>query len=186
MSISKSPNRNTFQEDNYIKRCETEGKEPRDDYIDMFKTIREQKVSLEQDPEWQKNNLEHDLRSTDWMLEKVRTNNNYAQNLYAAMCNNEFQRLDTWQILKDETWGCSWRSAGGIVANMQEKGDYIDWYCSGIQNHVTDQAYMDMTQEEKDHYETIRYYVSEGVVTEEIKSDLNQLGWRVVNDDVED
>ena len=63
---------------------------------------------------------------------------------------------------------------------MRESGDYIDWYCSGIRNEVTDQAYMDMTQEEKAHYETIRGYVNESVVTEEIESDLKQLGWAVL------
>jgi hypothetical protein len=41
---------------------------------------------------------------------------------------------------------------------------------------------MDMTQEEKAQYERVRGYVNEGVVTEEIESDLNQLGWAVLPD----
>jgi hypothetical protein len=179
MSISKSPERNTFRADNYIKRCEADGKEPREDYIDLFKSVHKQKLDQETDTNWQKNNLEYDLRSTDWILEKVRNNDTYAQNLYAALCNNEFQHLDTWQILKDETWSCSWRYAGGIIADMREQGDYIDWYCSGIRNEVTDQQYMDMTQEEKTQYETVRGYVSESVVTEEIEQDLKILSWQV-------
>ena len=124
--------------------------------------------------------MEQDLRTTQWILDKVRNREVYAQNLYAALCNREFQQLDVWPILTGETWHCSWRYAGGLVADMRGDGDYMNWYCSGILNDVTDQAYMDMTQEEKAHYETIRGYVNEGVVTEEIESDLNQLGWAVL------
>lgn len=181
MTLSKSPKRNTFQMEKYVERCEAEGRLPSPEYITMYESFSTEKNKREQQLEWKENNLEYDLRSTDWILEKVRTNTVYAQNLYAALCNNDFQRLDTWPILTGETWGCSWRYAGGIIADMQEKGDYIDWYCSGIRNEVTDQAYMDMTQEEKAHYETVRGYVGEGVVTEEIVNDLNRLGWAVLD-----
>jgi hypothetical protein len=124
--------------------------------------------------------MEQDLLTTQWILDKVRDREVYAQNLYAALCNREFQQLDVWPILTGETWHCSWRYAGGLVADMRGDGDYMNWYCSGILNDVTDQAYMDMTQEEKAQYERVRGYVSEGVVTEEIESDLNQLGWAVL------
>ena len=124
--------------------------------------------------------MEQDLLTTQWILDKVRDREVYAQNLYAALCNREFQQLDVWPILTGETWHCSWRYAGGLVADMRGDGDYMNWYCSGILNDVTDQAYMDMTQEEKAQYEQVRGYVSEGVVTEEIESDLNQLGWAVL------
>ena len=126
--------------------------------------------------------MEQDLRTTQWILDKVRNREVYAQNLYAALCNREFQQLDVWPILTGETWHCSWRYAGGLVADMRGDGDYMNWYCSGILNDVTDQAYMDMTQEEKAQYERVRGYVNEGVVTEEIESDLNQLGWAVLPD----
>jgi hypothetical protein len=53
---------------------------------------------------------------------------------------------------------------------MLGKGDYIDWYCSGIgnkeQGHTPDSDGRD--------------YVAEGVVTEEIRKDLQDLGWSVV------
>jgi hypothetical protein len=165
----------------YVERCEAEGRLPSADYIAMYESFSTEKNKREQQLEWEENNLEYDLRSTDWILEKVRINTVYAQNLYAALCNNDFQRLDTWPILTGETWHCSWRYAGGIVADMRESGDYIDWYCSGIRNEVTDQAYMDMTQEEKAHYDTVRGYVGEGVVTEEIVNDLKLLGWAVLD-----
>jgi hypothetical protein len=138
--------------------------------IELEQQWRTEILLKEEDPEWKKDNLEYDLRTTDWILEKVRTRDDYAQNLYAAMCNREFQRLDVMPILKGETWGCSWRYAGGIIADMQEKGDYIDWYCSGIR---------DSDRETED---TDSLYVTEGTVTDEVREDLNRLGWAVLDD----
>lgn len=123
--------------------------------------------------------LEWDLRSTDWILNKVRSNSLYAQNLYAALCNNRFRKTDIEssasnliKILKEEIspWSCSWRYAGGIVSDMCEQGDYLDFYCSGI---------IDEESQEKDSY------VYEGHVTEEIRSDLLKLGWIVIEESEE-
>ena len=90
------------------------------------------KLDLENDPEWRKDNLEYDLRTNEYMVNKVRTDEVYAQHLYAALCNNDYQKNDVWPILQDKRWSCSWRYAGGILANMCGEGDYMDWYCSGI------------------------------------------------------
>ena len=137
--LSRSPDRGTFQMGKYIKRKRELGEEPSQDYLDMYKNFAEQKLALEADPEWQKDNLEYDLRTTDWILEKVRSSEAYAQNLYAAMCNRGFQKNDTWPVLANQSWGCSWRYAGGIVADMRQEGDYIDWYCSGIRGDYQDE-----------------------------------------------
>ena len=110
-------------------------------------------------------NLEEDIRACDWMLKKVQDRETYAQNLYAAMCNNVFQRNEVWPRLRDEYWSCSWRSAGGIVADLRGQGDYIDWYCSGI-----------MGVGEADSFQG---YVSESTVTDEIRQDLFAIGWTV-------
>ena len=171
--ISKSPQRHTFQKEGYVKRCEEKGEEPSADYLDMFEKILEQEDHKFDDPKSRINNMEYDLLTTDWILEKVRTNDSYAQNLYAAMCNNEFTKREMWPILKDQRWSCSWRYAGGIIADMQQKGDYIDWYCSGIRN--------DRYQDDLDSI-TPGQYVSESVVTEEIEMDLYKLGWLVIKD----
>jgi hypothetical protein len=112
--------------------------------------------------------LEYDLRTTEWILAKVRASDSYAQNLYAAMCNMRFQPLEVFPILKDEYWSCSWRSAGGIVADMLQKGDYIDWYCSGIGSAEAGYGLGHSSGEG---------YVPEGHVTEEIAADLKELGW---------
>ena len=174
--IASSPERHTFQKDGYIKRCEEKGEEPNPDYVAMYKTWREQDAENLVDPAWQRNNMEYDLRSSKEMCDKVKQSDNYAQNLYAAMCNMTWQSREFWQELKGETWSASWRHAGGIVADMQETGDYINWYCSGIGNEEygngLDGTIPDVTDG--------RNYVPEGTVTEEIELDLNRLGWRPV------
>ena len=86
-----------------------------------------------QSDEFKINNMEYDMSQADWFVSRVRGSDAYAQNLYAALCNNSFQKQDVWLILKDAYWSCSWRSAGGIVADLRDCGeDYMDWYCSGI------------------------------------------------------
>ena len=89
----------------------------------------------------------------------------YAQNLYAALCNNEFKHVDCPSILPENWYSMSWRAAGRVVSearNMNE--DYLDYYCSGII--------------ENDSYSSV---VEEGTITEEIKQDLFRLGWTVCN-----
>lgn len=179
--ISKSPERHTFQMNNYVKRKEEEGLEPHEEYIEMFKTWKAQDEENMVNPDWQKDNLEYDLRSTEWILEKARGDEVYAQNLYAAMCNNEFVKREMWPILKDQRWSCSWRHAGGIIADMRQEGDYIDWYCSGIRDTAVleDEQFQQLSREEQEHYLNRQAFVSESVVTDEIKDDLYKLGWLV-------
>lgn len=106
-------------------------------------------------------NLEYDLLRISWIGIKCQ-DENYAQNLYAALCNNLFFK-------NNKEWSCSWRYSGGIVAELRntfiddwtKKEDYINWYCSGMSDK--------------------KEYVSEGTVTSEIMSDLNNLGWEVRN-----
>lgn len=108
-------------------------------------------------------NLERDLRKTWWLVDKVQAKEIYAQNLYAALCNNEFAPVDTWAILENIRWSCSWRYAGGIIADIRGSGDYLDWYCSGAWK--TD--YEDCWREE-------------GQVASEIKKDLDGIGWIII------
>lgn len=136
------------------------------DMLEYYMDFNNRRLDKEADPEWQKDNMEYDLRTSKVMVDKVRASDSYAQNLYAAMCNNEFQRNDVMPILTDKRWSCSWRYAGGILADMTGMGDYMDYYCSGI--GPTDS-------------ETYKDFVNESFVTDEIRQDLFDLGWVVVN-----
>ena len=112
-------------------------------------------------------NLEHELKNCDWIIAKAKSDKSYAQNIYASLCNMEWQKRDIWPILKEETWSCTWRYAGGLVAQLIEEGDYMDWYCSGI---GTDNL----------------KYVREGTVTDEIAEDFLKLGWMSIPSDSDD
>jgi hypothetical protein len=159
--ISKSPERGTYLKEAYLKRCAEQGVEPDSNTLATYDYTIE---SLEQkwdDPNTKVDNMEYDLLITEWILEKVRNSESYSQNLYAAMCNNEFVKNDVWPILSDDRWSCSWRGAGGIISDMRQEGDYIDWYCSGIGGDD-------------------KNFVNEGHVTDEIRDDLLKLGWLVI------
>lgn len=125
----------------------------------------------QQDLDWKENNLEYDLRNTEWICAKAKQHPWYAQNIYAALCNQIWQRHDVWPILKGQTWSCSWRYAGGIVADMVGQGSYLDYYCSGIGGGL------DLSTHTSNNL-----FVGEGVVTEEIQKDFLKLGWTLVTD----
>jgi len=176
--LSKSPQRYTFQKERYLKRRADEGKTPENDedvkaMADYYDSWLIESDNKELDPNWAENNMEYDLRTTGWILEKVRSSNSYAQNLYAAMCNNDFLKNEFMPRLSGKTWSCSWRYAGGIIADMQGHGDYINWYCSGIRGGHLD-------AEEDDIKEHDLGFVAESVVTDEIRADLRKLGWEVI------
>ena len=114
-----------------------------------------------------KHSLERDLYHSKHIMDKAVDNDVYCQNLYAALCNNEFQKLDVEPIIIDERWSCSWRYAGGIASklfNNMGMEDYMQYYCMG------------MAVEESNGY------VSEDTVTDEIRADLLSIGWAVVID----
>lgn len=125
--------------------------------------------------------LEEELYKCEWICAKCHEDY-YAQNLYAAMCNMQWQPNELIPILKDEVWTVSWRGSGRIISNIRNRlftqpdgfsktEDYIDWYCSGIQ--------ADYSDEYKDEGYP-KGFVAEGFVTDEIKEDLSRLGWRPV------
>ena len=116
--------------------------------------------------------LDFDLVQCEKIVAKVRDNRIYAQNLYAALCNTEWQEQDAWEVLRDQTWSCSWRTAGSIVADMRGAGDYMDWYCSGMMTSHPDD---DLGTAD---YKTQRGFRTEGDVSEEIADDLCSIGWR--------
>lgn len=136
MKIATSPDRGSFNrkiiQDQYEKSKISE-----EDYIKWIELMdrAEEEREIEKD-------LEFDLRSCVEIVEKCKKSENYSKKLYAALCNNIFEK-------DEKEYSCSWRHSGGIVADLNEKGDYIDWYCSG----------------------------NEGILDEEICADLKKIGW---------
>lgn len=109
-------------------------------------------------------NLEKDLRKIVHKLD----DESYAIKLYGALCSMRW--MEVWEPvdhLKTKVdwvhrrnknnirpwkivYSCSWRYAGGLVATLRAEGeDYLSFYCSG----------------------------NEGEVDDEIRKDLNNLGW---------
>ena len=176
MEPSKSPDRHSFQKNGYIKRMAEKNEPVNEDYLDYFQKVIEDHKHKWDDPKNRINNMEYDLLTTDWILEKVRASETYAQNLYAAMCNNDFIPIAVIPILRQspekDYWGASWRYAGGIVADMRQEGDYIDWYCSGIRGGPIEDASVQKAWDDKK-------FVPEGMITDEIRNDLQRLGWAI-------
>ena len=86
--------------------------------------------------------LDADLMASARIRELV-ADRRFAEDLYRALCNISWFRAA-------REWSCTWRGAGGIVADLRDLGEeYIDFYCSG----------------------------REGTVTEEVARELKQLGW---------
>ena len=174
--MNKSPQRGTFHSKCRFEDVIAEGGNPDEDEdvqraLDLERMINKHQAQCEADEKWKENNLEYDLRSTKWVCDKAKASEAYAQNIYAALCNQDWQKNEVWPLLKGETYSCSWRYAGGIVADMREEGDYINWYCSGIRG------------EQGIDYEPPLTFVSEGTVTDEIREDFFKLGWIPVNDE---
>jgi len=161
--LRTSPDKYTFQKENYIKRCKEKDQAPNMDYLNFWEKTIEARAENERNIAWLENNMEYDLLMSDYIAEKCK-DDKYAQNLYAALCNNSFIKNEVWPILVEKTWSCSWRYAGGIIADIREQGDYLDWYCSGMAGGLGN-----------GDEDGSKGYVGESVITEEIKDDLLKL-----------
>jgi hypothetical protein len=185
--ISRSPERHTFQKEQYIERMKEKDEAVNEDYLAMYDSYAEQHEAKFQEPASRIENMEYDLLTTEWILEKVRESDVYAQNLYASMCNRDFIKHAVIPILKNQRWSCSWRYAGGIIADMRQEGDYIDWYCSGIRgDRLSTEEFEKLSLEQQARAKEYDAYVGEGVVTDEIREDLFRLGWVVQDDDMDE
>ena len=161
--MRRSPNRYTFQLESYKQRQAEAGKTAENDDTtrameEFYASFKARDAENEADPEWRKNNLEWDLRTSDVMCARVK-DDEYAKKLYSALCNTDWLPIEVIPLLRQhpdkDMWSCSWRYAGGIIANMREQGDYMDWYCGGM----------------------------EGFIDPEIAKDLKELGWQGIDSD---
>lgn len=99
-----------------------------------------------------KPNLFRDIIDSQTIKNKMRASKDYCKRFYAAMCNT-----DVYKTGESGEYGYSWRSAGGLIADILGEGDYLDWYCSG----------------------------NEGYVDDEIADDLNEIGWVAIPMEIE-
>ena len=111
-----------------------------------------------------------DITTTDWIVEKMVKSDSYTQNLYAAICNNELMRNDVYDILVNNRISFSWRAIAGILSEASNRTSYMEFYCSGI----------NVLEEDIEGDHPCYGFVSESVVTDEIRQDLKKLGWIVM------
>ena len=137
MKFYTSPDNGSFWR-SYLDKSYADGtmtKELYDAYIQIHENDTkndEKRMSEDTEP-----NLERDLRSSKDIHDKCVNSEVYCRDLYAALCNNRF-------FYNNKEWTCSWRYAGGIVSDIIEKGDYIQFYCSGNEGKVTDEVRLDL------------------------------------------
>jgi len=84
--------------------------------------------------------LEWDLGET-WIRKKM-DDFKYAENVYNAICNTQWQHVET-----NEIFHCSWRHAGDIVARNRRYGEcYMDFYCSGNEGVIDPEIVTDFAK----------------------------------------
>lgn len=80
-------------------------------------------------PDWR--DFEGDLAEA--LAERIKADDAFAGATYAALCNVD------WGHEKGSTYSCSWRYAGGLIAQIRGEGDYLNWYCYGGEGEVADE-----------------------------------------------
>lgn len=123
-------------------------------------------------------NLELDLKNSSEILAKCKASDAYTQNVYAALCNTQWQKHELFPLIKGYLWNCTWRRAGRIASELRGEGDYMDYYCSGMGgfelSYDVEQAAAWMTEHQ---------YIAEALITDEVRADLAGLDWHPVSDD---
>lgn len=95
--------------------------------------------------------LESDMKA-DAQIVALCAEREVAEDFYRALCNMRWKKVDyraeDEQIVdrlkgeEPDVWSCSWRYAGGILADIRtehhgQSEDYMDFYCSGDEGKVT-------------------------------------------------
>ena len=106
------------------------------------------------------------LIGSDFFREKCVKSDLYAQNLYAALCQNLFvEKQDVFSIIQQDGASVSWRQAGNIVGTFRGE-TYLQYYCSGMSN--------------------TQGYKQEGEVSDEVRADFDNAGWLIIQRDTDD
>ena len=76
-------------------------------------------------------NEQVDFEETLLLLQDKLKDNDYANKMYAALCNT------TWIHESNITYGCTWRYAGGLIATIRNMDEtYLHFYCNGNEGIV--------------------------------------------------
>lgn len=81
--------------------------------------------------------LEHDLVQSVDLCARVREDHTFAQELYAALCNNQFLHVSA--STDTDYWTCTWRYAADLIGTMRGDGA-DDMYSSGHEGHVSERV----------------------------------------------
>lgn len=73
-------------------------------------------------------NMEDDIKQCEWICAKIKESKQYAESLYATLCNRKFVNLDVFAILSDQSWSISWRGAAQMIADIAGSNNYRDYY----------------------------------------------------------
>jgi hypothetical protein len=101
--------------------------------------------------------IEYDLEKDLQVLKgKINEDYEFAQEVYAALCNMRWKK-------HYQTYSCSWRYAGGLIAEMLgmiDSMDYCEFYCSGNEGQVSERVRIEL---EKLGWEPLpwEYYIDE-------------------------
>ena len=79
--------------------------------------------------------LDKEFHKALYTLKDKMKDKEFATNVYRALCNMQWKKLGT-----DFLYSCSWRFAGGLVAEIRNVGeDYMTFYCSGDEDIVPEE-----------------------------------------------
>ena len=74
------------------------------------------------------------------LSEKIK-DDDYAVELYCALCNMKWQNIKNPKII----YSCTWRYAGGLIARIRDKDEnYLKFYCNGGEGNVSQRIRKDL------------------------------------------
>ena len=77
------------------------------------------------------------------LFDQINSDYEFAQEVYAALCNMRWRKIND----PTQVYSCSWRYAGGLIAEMRgmtDSMDYCEFYCSGNEGHVSERVEVEL------------------------------------------
>lgn len=65
----------------------------------------------------------------EYFGERMKTDEELCRKIWSSLANVDWYYIGERPLLLEVSY--SFRAAGGMIANIIERGDYMDWYCSG-------------------------------------------------------